>query len=460
MATNTYVALATQTLANSTTTQIDFAAFSTSYTDLICVSNFGMMSAGDDIRVQVGNGSIDTYTNYSDTILRGNGTAASSYQLTSVSYFSAYTLNGTTTNNQTIIHQINNYSNTTTYKTCLIRSGSAGSELSAVVGLWRSTSAINYLRIYTTGGYFSSGSTFTLYGIANSNLGAPKAFGGTITQDATYTYHTFGASGTFTPQQSLTCDYLVVAGGGGSGGTNVDTGSGGGGAGGLRSTVTATGGGGTLESAIAMASATNYAITIGAGGAGGTAGSNAGTSGVASSIIGGVISISSTGGGGGGGNSSGGTGLASNGATGGSGGGASRSGTAGSGTANQGYAGGGAASNGLDGSGGGGAGGAGITATASGVMVGGAGVAITALATPTGTGILGYYAGGGGGGAYDYAVAGTATAGGGNGGRRIAGTVGVANTGGGGGGTGGAGVVTAAGAAGGSGIVIIRYLTA
>jgi hypothetical protein len=457
MATNTYVALDTQTLS-SAAASVTFSSISGAYTDLVMVINTTGISASGSAYAAQFNG--DTAGNYSATSLTGNGTSAVSDRTTSTDNIQVGAgSTGSGTGYETLIINFPNYSNTTTYKTALARWSAAAVGTSAQVGTWRSTAAINSIKIYLNNvKTFSTGSTFTLYGIANTEKLAPKAFGGIVTQDATYTYHTFRASGTFTPQQSLTCDYLVVAGGGGSGGTNVDTGSGGGGAGGLRSTVTATGGGGTLESAIAMASATNYAITIGAGGAGGViTGNTQGTSGVASSIIGGVVSISSTGGGGGGANSSGGTGPASNGATGGSGGGASRSGTAGSGTANQGYAGGGAASNGLDGSGGGGAGGAGITATASGVMVGGAGVAITALATPTGTGILGYYAGGGGGGAYDYAVAGTATAGGGNGGRRIAGTVGVANTGGGGGGTGGNGAATAAGASGGSGIVIIRY---
>ena len=65
----------------------------------------------------------------------------------------------------------------------------------------------------------------------------------------------------------LSVDYLVVAGGGGGGFEN----GGGGGAGGLRSTVTATGGGGTLESKLALSVDTLYTVTVGAGGAGGTA---------------------------------------------------------------------------------------------------------------------------------------------------------------------------------------------
>ena len=70
---------------------------------------------------------------------------------------------------------------------------------------------------------------------------------------------------------TFTVDYLVVAGGGG-GGNAKDFGqasAAGGGAGGLRSTVTASGGSpGTVETALTLSPNTNYAVTIGGGGAG------------------------------------------------------------------------------------------------------------------------------------------------------------------------------------------------
>ena len=73
----------------------------------------------------------------------------------------------------TSIVQINNYANTSVYKTALIRGNSINPSTSAsnattLVGLWRSTAAINSITIYSEGGgsyYIASGSTFTLYGI-------------------------------------------------------------------------------------------------------------------------------------------------------------------------------------------------------------------------------------------------------------------------------------------------------
>ncbi len=66
----------------------------------------------------------------------------------------------------TAIVQIQNYSNASTYKTCLIRGNDANNYVLATVGLSRSTSAITSISLATSSGaQFVTGSTFTLYGI-------------------------------------------------------------------------------------------------------------------------------------------------------------------------------------------------------------------------------------------------------------------------------------------------------
>jgi hypothetical protein len=235
----------------------------------------------------------------------------------------------------------------------------------------------------------------------------------------------------------LIVDYLVVAGGAGSGGNGyVGTYSGGGGAGGLRSTVTATGGGGSLESGLNISLSTNYTVTVGAGGALVNGYGNAGNNG-SNSVF---STITSTGGGGG-------AALLAAAKSGGSGGGGNNNYSAENGTTNQGYAGGSSSTGG----GGGGAGGAGGTSSAGGD--GGAGVNVSITGSSVG------YAGGGASGA------GTATAGGGNGsaGPGGIGANGTVNTGGGGGGGfyGSPARYTYPdqidGSSGGSGIVILKY---
>jgi hypothetical protein len=62
-----------------------------------------------------------------------------------------------------------NYSNTSTYKTSISRSGNPASEgTDVIVGLWRNTAAISTIDIVTLSGgtQFVAGSIFTLYGIA------------------------------------------------------------------------------------------------------------------------------------------------------------------------------------------------------------------------------------------------------------------------------------------------------
>lgn len=464
MPTNTYVALDTKTLGTAVPT-VTFTSIPQGYTDLVLVSQFTGSAVNNQINIQVGNGSVDTGSNYSYTQMYGTGSAAASARSTSqTSILLGYTDTATTSIDSNLIASIQNYSNTTTNKTILSRGNSPARATAAIVGLWRSTAAINTITVSTGSSTFAVGSTFTIYGIAASSVGA-KATGGTIYQDTDYWYHVFSGNGTFTPSQALTADVLIVAGGGGGGGGTSAAGrGGGGGAGGYRSL--------TSQS---LASGTGYTCTVGAGG----------TTTVASNGVNGGNSTfnatTSTGGGGGASWNSGGSGQ-SNGSAGGSGGGAGQFygatdtvlGGAAS-PAGQGYAGGsGITTSGgnFSGCGGGGAGAVGTSVTTPGSVAvyttGGVGLSTHSswgLATGTGHNVSGtvYYAGGGGG--TETSVAGNTSiysqgglGGGGVGsygasGARVAGTAGLAYTGGGGG---GGGESVAAGN-GGAGVVIIRY---
>lgn len=253
-------------------------------------------------------------------------------------------------------------------------------------------------------------------------------------------------------------DYLVVAGGGG-GGTGPFTnanGGGGGGAGGLRTSYgTATGGGGSPETALTLAAATNYTVTVGAGAATTSAGGTYGADG-SNSVF---ATVTSTGGGGGGSEQS------APGRAGGSGGGAGYTGAGGTASTSpvQGKDGGtSTTSNGIGGAGGGGAGVVGATNPGGGHNGGNGGDGLqNAITLASGTGP--YYAGGGGGGTYSHSSAQTpgtgGQGGGGNANNQAAGSPGTVNTGGGGGGSDNA-YAARNGGAGGSGIVILRYSSA
>jgi len=169
--TATYDCIATTTLT-TTATEIDFTSISGSYTDLVLVMNGGMSRNGAAFLMRVGNNSVDTGNNYSETDLYGNGTSAGSNRVTNSSVWNIFSNVGssTTTGENTFILNIMNYSNATTYKTAIGRASNASSSnypgAAAAVFLWRSTSAINTIKLLRQStDTFNSGSTFSLYGI-------------------------------------------------------------------------------------------------------------------------------------------------------------------------------------------------------------------------------------------------------------------------------------------------------
>jgi hypothetical protein len=154
----TYEPIATTTLSGGTS--YTFSSIPATYTDLVLVLSVATASGSSNLAMQY-NG--DTASNYSFTRIYGNGTNAASSRASSVpdNYIGDI---GTTIS--TNIIQVQNYSNSTTYKTALSRSNDTSTNVQAWVTLWRSTSAINAIKVYATGGQtFANGSMLTLYGI-------------------------------------------------------------------------------------------------------------------------------------------------------------------------------------------------------------------------------------------------------------------------------------------------------
>ena len=317
-------------------------------------------------------------------------------------------------------------------------------------GLWNpaTQAAITSITLNPNNDTWVEGSTFYLYGIS-SVTSTPKATGGIVSQDASYWYHMFPFSSTFTPTVALSADILCIAGGGGSG---FDLG-GGGGAGGL------------LTFTSQSLTTTGYTVTVGAGGSAGLSAGNGGNGG--NSQFGSLTA--SVGGGGGCGDAS------SAGSSGGSGGGAASAlnKTGGSPTSGQGYAGGNSLTSGSyvqAANGGGGAGAIGgsqsnpSTPTGGNGGIGATSSLINAMGLATFTGqVVGssvYFAGGGAGGTNASGIPGVGGLGGGGNGAKGSssptniGNDALINTGGGGG---GGGINNGNGAKGGSGLVIVRY---
>jgi len=436
----------TKTAGSGGASYLEFTSIPSTYTDLMCVVSLKSDVSGGYTRIELTfNGSTTGYSERFMYGIDGNATSGDASSNSKIEYIwiPATRSEAVSTFGNCNIY-IPNYAvaQSKSVSTDFVTEGNISTSVldGFNAGLWANNATISSLKITSNSGLFVQYSTAYLYGISNVTSGS-KATGGIVSSDGTYWYHMFPYSGTFTPTTALTADYLVIAGGGG--GSYA-----GGGAGGLRSTVGATGGGGSLESALSL-TAQAYTVTVGAGGAAGSAGNSYIGQNGSNSVF---STITSTGGGGA---------AYTAPAIGGSGGGRGDTGAGAAATSSpvQGYAGGAGISGGVATGGGGGAGAVGAAGATSPNRGGngGNGVQITAFANATQTGVNnGYYAGGGGGG-YDntnYSSGVGGLGGGGNGTRDVKASAGVANTGGGGAGSYASGADFSNG---GSGLVIIRY---
>jgi hypothetical protein len=159
---STYSTIATTTLG-SAAASYTFTSIPSTYTDIVMVCAHSN-SAQSGVRVQVGNGSIDTGSNYSITYLLGDGTSATSGRAANDGSFDFAFV--AANSQSTLIINAMNYSNTNTYKSFITRNGNAAQGVTARAGLWRSTSAINQIKLAPSTGNFNAGTTFTLYGIS------------------------------------------------------------------------------------------------------------------------------------------------------------------------------------------------------------------------------------------------------------------------------------------------------
>ena len=438
MANETYTLIQKTTL-NAAAASIEFTSIPQTFTDLFIMLST-RTATGGAAGANIEFNSDTTSGNYTAKQITGNGSTVASNTLVK----SSVDVNGSTDTANTFANgsiYIPNYtsSNQKSFSVDSVTENNATTAYTALrANKYSGTAAITSIKFTNdSAASFAQYSSASLYGVAKQGVNpvaGPKASGGDIiTNDGTYWIHQFLNSGTFTPSQTLSTEYLVVAGGGG-GGANNGAGAGAGGY------LTASG--------FSLTAGTSYTATVGAGGVGGVTQSD-GTQG-SNSVF---STITSTGGGygagyviarggasaqpgGNGGSSGGGSGAFSSGG----GGGAGAVGTNG-GTGNNSIAGVKTASPAQGNNGGAGSSGT----TAGGVGGDGTSSSINGTATTR--------AGGGGGTGSPHGAGGS---GGGGAGGGASGTNGTVNTGGGGGGssTGGSGTT---GGTGGSGIVIIRY---
>ena len=157
----TYEPIATTTSTGTTT--ITMSSIPSTYTDLVLIIS-GQINGNVYYKI---NG--DTSSNFSQTVVLGNGSSAISARQSNRSdgiYLGDNISSPMATDSSNAIIQFMNYSNTTTNKTSIFRVNNASAGTQAGVGLWRSTSAINQVSITSSSANgILNGTTFTLYGI-------------------------------------------------------------------------------------------------------------------------------------------------------------------------------------------------------------------------------------------------------------------------------------------------------
>ena len=159
--TATYDKIATYTVPSAVSSYA-FTSIPSTYTDLVLIS-VTKSTTGNNTRMTFNN---DASALYSNTSLGGTGSSAVSRRDSGVTYmrldWDGY---NQTTEFNVHITNVQNYANTTTFKTAITRSGSGPTGVDALVGLYRSISAISRLDVIASTGNFDTGTTFTLYGI-------------------------------------------------------------------------------------------------------------------------------------------------------------------------------------------------------------------------------------------------------------------------------------------------------
>ena len=153
----TYELISTTT---STSNIVTFSSIPATYTDLRLVVAGKQSNGGTNVLLNM-NG--DTGTNYSQTWMSTNGSNATSSRFSGFTTIICGLAAGSDATAFSFTADFMNYANTNVYKDILFRTNVTYAA-DAVVAMWRSTNAIDTLRIEVQAANFT-GTVFSLYGI-------------------------------------------------------------------------------------------------------------------------------------------------------------------------------------------------------------------------------------------------------------------------------------------------------
>ena len=169
-----YEAIQTYTLTTGQS-DVTFSSIPSTYKHLQVRGIIMNAVSNDNLAIRLGNGSIDTGSNYASHQLQGNGSSASAAASSSqtAAYLSGLVI-ASSSYPYAFIYDVLDYASTNKNKTIRGLSGQDGNgsgtatdwRITMTSGLWMNSSqAVNTLRIYLPAGNVGQYSSFALYGI-------------------------------------------------------------------------------------------------------------------------------------------------------------------------------------------------------------------------------------------------------------------------------------------------------
>lgn len=159
MALQSMTALASITLQEATAS-VSFSGIPQNYRDLVLVGSVKHTTSNGGYIAYRLNG--DTGINYPMVYMLGNGSTTASAAISSDAF--GRFGNAGTSNFESTIFNIFDYSATDKHKTTLSRTNIVSLYTVAYATRWASTSAVTSIQLFPDSGQFASGSTFNLYG--------------------------------------------------------------------------------------------------------------------------------------------------------------------------------------------------------------------------------------------------------------------------------------------------------